>query len=419
MPARPRTYRRKPAPRTGRKLTGVGYTNPYSTRGMQNTLKNIGAFTKEMYRIKKERQSSESSSSAARTVRLEPQIHQDYRRSAIRYGKKKSIAATARKLTRTQINKTVYSVRNYGAWNRGLGAIDIRSNRPSVGAPVECPVHLWEITGAVQSSSTPSAVDYPATFYRLEFDDTGSSHTANFVTNIGGTTLNVTGFDTHSPNHQKDYSLYPTWSDQRKFLSSFSDINVLTGPGAKSYLESFKARFVLNGPTQRSTKWCIQLVQLKETVTPGWATSNNNVASAFWEAISKPYGFSPLDPGPASHLRKYIKVLKTMYVTMDAPESSEDHVSSRMRHVDFTAFLNRVCNYSWGNKTDLTNLGTDDIPENSDIGNQQEFSTHVHPNARVYVMVRALCTFRDNEAPTNAVFPSYDILLQTTHRSLD
>lgn len=414
-------YRRNKV-RRGRKLMSKapGYSNPYSTRGMQNTLKNIGAFTKEMYRIKKESKSSESSSSgAARTVRLDPQIQQDYRRSTIRYGKKKAIGTTARKLTRTQINKTVFSVRNYGAWNRGLGAIDIRSNRPSAGAPVECPVHLWEVTGAVQANGSRTGVDYPATFYKLEFDDTGSSHTANFTTIVGGSTLNVTGFDTHSPVAQKDYSLYPTWSDQRKYVDVTSSTNSAFGVGANSYLESFKAKFVLNGPTQKSTKWCIQLVQLSESVTPGWASSNDTLATAFWEAIHKPYGFSPLDPGPASHLRKYLKVLKSMYVTMDAPESSEDHVSSRMRQVDFTAFLNRKCNYAWGHNEDLTNLGTDDVPENAELVNDREFSTHVHPNARVYIMVRALCTFRDLEIPTNAVYPSYDLLLQTTHRSLD
>lgn len=317
------------------------------------------------------------------------------------------------------MNKTVFSVRNFGAWNRGLGAIDIRSNRPAPGQPVECPVHLWEVTGACQANGSRTGIDFPASFYKLEFDDTGSSHTANFTTIVGGSTVNVNGFDIHSPVEQKDYSLYPTWSDQRKYFDGASGINASFGVGAKSYLESFKAKFVLNGPTQRPTKWCIQLVQLKETVTPGWAGTNDTVATAFWEAVHKPYGFSPLDPGPASHLRKYMKVLKTMVVTMDSPESSEDHVSSRMRHVDFTAFLNRKCNYAWGQNEDLTNLGTDDIPENGTLVAGQEFSTHVHPNARVYIMIRALCTFRDNEIPTNAVYPSYDLLLQTTHRSMD
>lgn len=363
---------------------------------------------------------STSTSSTARTVRLDPQVQQDYRRSVIRYGKKKRTGFTARKLTRTQMNKTVFTVRNYGAWNRGLGAIDIRSNQPTLASPVECPVHLWELTGAVQATGNRTNVDYPATFYKLEFDGTGSSHTANFTTIVGGTTLNVNGFDVHSSVDQKDYSLYPTWSDQRKYATPGTlSNNAMFGVGAKSYLESFKAKFVLNGPQQRPTRWCIQLVQLKETVTPGWAGSNDTVATAFWEAISKPYGFSTLDPGPAPHLRKYMKVLKTMYVTMDAPESSEDHLICRMRHVDFTGFLNRKCNYAWGQNDDLTNLASDDIPENAFADTGTEFSTHVHPNARIYIMVRALCTLRIDELPSNAYYPSYDLLLQTTHRSLD
>ena len=104
-------------------------------------------------------------------------------------------------------------------------------------------------------------------------------------------------------------------------------MNADFGGGAKSYIESFKAKFVLNGPQTKPTKFCIQLVQLSETVTPGWAGTNDTIANAFWQAMSKLYGFSPLDPGPSAHLRKYLKVLKTMTVVMDSPESSEDHVN--------------------------------------------------------------------------------------------
>ena len=115
-----------------------------------------------------------------------------------------------------------------------------------------------------------------------------------------------------------------------------------------------------------------------------------------------------------------MKVLKTMTVVLDTPESTDNNLSCRMRQVDFTGFLNRKCTYAWGLNEDLTTLTSDDISENVDLTGNRTFSTHTHPNARVYIMVRALCTFKTGEGlPSNADFPSYDLLLQTTHRSFD
>jgi hypothetical protein len=103
-----------------------------------------------------------------------------------------------------------------------------------------------------------------------------------------------------------------------------------------------------------------------------------------------------------------MKVLKTFLIDMEAPESSEDHVNARMKQLDFNAQLNRVCNYKWGFQADTMDMDARDMPENT-------YQTHdvncfVHPSARVYIMVKALTTYRtSNSGVSTANTSSYDL----------
>lgn len=414
-----RRINKKSRARRGRRLQGLGETSRQTRlTDVQNAAKMWRKITDKVTMRRSDGESS-SSSSAAYGNTLEPQINQDYRRTAVKYGRRYPVAKTARKLTRTNINKTVYSLRYYGPWNRGYGAIPIASNQPlGTLTAVECPVHLWELTAAPQG--TPTEVSYPATFYRLFFNSEISSGTHYWRTYVGGSDLALNNFNEQdTTTFQKEYQLYPTYDSKRQYFDGTSNVNQDCGPGEHSFIESFKMKLILNGPQQRPTKWCIQLVQLSPEVTPGVPTTSphGNIADAFWQQMAKPYGYSPLEKGPQGKLRKHIKVLKSMYVTMDSPENSEDHLSCRMRQIDFSGFLNRRANYDWFYNTDKVGLNTDDIPENA-AGAGDIRSTHVHPRARVYVMIRALCTLTGTEWSA-AQYPSYDILMDVTHKSLD
>lgn len=191
-------------------------------------------------------------------------------------------------------------------------------------------------------------------------------------------------------------------------------------------LQKVNVKMILNGPQTKPTKWCIQLVQLKSEVTPGVQTTGANpngtkLADAFWSSIAKPYGYSPLDNQMPRRLKQYMKVLKTWTVVMDAPESSEDHLKTRMHHLTLNLNLNRSCNYLWGTETDRTMAYGPDIPENGfQVNSDNEYLCQVHPNARVWLMVRALCEFQGPEiAATEALFPSYDIVMNAVHRIMD
>jgi hypothetical protein len=338
----------------------------------------------------------------------------DYKKSRAKYGKRATIAALTRKATRMNLNTTVYSIYNYGPWNRGSGNLMIRSNQSgAAGTDLIQPIHLWELNGVPQGQAAD--IKFPAAFYELGFNNETSSGAVKWYTHVNNAATTATGLDQSAGLFSPNYNPHLTYTDKIKDLN----LQNYQGPGTDDILEKVRCTMVLNGPQQRSTKWCIQIVQLSEEVTPGIGDATSNENTAFWQAMARPYGFSPLETGPRKELRKNIKVLKTVEYIMDSPESNEDHLTSRMRHVDFSMYFNRKQSYRWGRINDLTNMNVQDVP-NDQIFGPNVFSTKVEPKARIYLMIRALCQYQGpNVAPTNAVYPSYDIKLDITHKSVD
>lgn len=345
----------------------------------------------------------------AKYQKASPQIEQDYRRVRVGFGRKISTAKRARKLTRQNINTNIYTLRNYGAWGRGSGNVTIGSYQPGLaGTEIMMPVHMWDLTTLPQGRS--SSTVHPNNFYELAFTNETSSGNPNWYTYVNGVYQLVTGLSDAAVGYTEEYQLYQTYT---------RDADNITIPahegGADSFIEKFNAQIVLNGPTQKACKWCIQLVQLSDEVTPGVDTGSE-VYRNFWQQMAKPYGFSPIETGPRMELRKHLKVLKSYYCNMDSPESNEDHLNARVQHVDFRGHLNRKCNYRWDFRGDGVNLSADDVPEDTQT---TVFSTHVHPRARVYIMIRALCQQRLNQDWAASFFPSYDIKLDVYHKSLE
>jgi hypothetical protein len=137
--------------------------------------------------------------------------------------------------------------------------------------------------------------------------------------------------------------------------------------------------------------------------------------------MTKPYAWTPISDGIRNQQKKYIKILKTMTIVQEAPESDEDHVVARMKHLDIMYHLNRTLNFKWGENSDKMNMVTTDQPVNT---NKTAYITHVHPKARVYMMIRALCEFSQgtSETPveaTSALYPSYDYNMKFYHKSME
>jgi hypothetical protein len=414
-----KSSKRKSAPR--RKLLakpGVrGRYIPYMATGAALGMAAASRFrtakaASEFMKKKRSSSSSESSSAVSRSNNAD-QGMQDYRKSSSKFGVKQLTAKLAKRLTVQTINTTVYTIHNYGAWNRGEGTLNLAALQTGIlGTAVRMPVHLWDLTAVPQG--TGAGILYPAVFYDLNFSNETSTGTVGWTTHVNNASATATGLDQRASGNTINYNPTVTYASTQKELVSSG---IEGGPGASSYLEKVRATLVLNGPQQRATKWCIQLVQLSDEVIPGVNPDSSNTPTAFWQSMAKPYGFSPLETGPRRELTKHIKYLKTMTFSMDSPENSEDHLTARMRHVDFSAYLNRKLNYRWGHTNDLVNLNVQDVPRDNTTSS---FSSHVHPKARIYLMIRALCTYQGpSVAYSNTIYPSYDIKMDITHKSMD
>lgn len=409
----PRKYKTKT--RRGRRLQQLGAKNPFDVMGMKEAASRLNeirraAATANAIKDKVTMRTQESNSRAKTQVGT-PQIDQDYRRTAVKFGKPKSAAARAKKMSKQGQSKSVLSLYDYGSWNRGRGMMGIAScQQGAAGTEYRAPVHLYDLTCVPQGIGT--ATRYPTTFYELFFtDETDSASVRWYGKRDASNPGRIQDLVTSTTTETKNRCFYQSMSSRTSTLTNPN----LSGYGSKSYISNFSAKFILNGPQEGPTKWCIQLVQLSDEVVPGVETE---LATAFWQACAKPYGFSPLETGPSRGLRKHLKVLKSFYCAMDTPESTEDHVTSRMRQVDFSGHLNRTCNYRWNHQVDRVGMTVADVPEDDDVGADVN-ATHVHPRARVYIMIRALSKFTPLESWSQTKHPSYDIKLDVTHCALD
>lgn len=412
-------YRRKPVTRRRLQVTKrsrlPGFSRAPWAKSIYTGAK-LGRMAARAWSAKRKYESSSSSSGGQAGVELA-----DYKRSRGKFGRRYSKARTGRKLLKQNQKVMKLCLRNYGPWNNGAGQIPIASMQVGGAGQYTAPVHLYELTGCPQTYDVGGnyGIKYPFTRYELRFSSVGSVGGTVDLQWIGwgasGTPTLVSNMNQDTSSLSKDNHLYPIQLDNVGVdAPGPNEINAHSLPGKKSYIESVSAKLLLYGPQTQPVRWSIQLVQLSEEVTPGYAGTNLR-SVAFWQAMAKPFGYSPLESGSLQNMKKRYKVLKSWSYLMDAPESTEDHLTARMRQVDLFFNLNRKANYEWMFNEDQVALAAEDTFESAD---GRDISTHVHPKARVYLMIRALTPFKTTtfDAVTN---PSYDIKLITTHRNLD
>lgn len=420
-------YRRRLQQTNKRKLPGYN-TNSWKQVGRMANAVRVGAtLGKQAAGVYKKFTATNRASSSNTTTRTKqnakyqycPQTGNDYQRIRARYGKRITTKRRSNALLRNTLRRSVFTIRDYGAWRRGNGNIQLTSAEAVAAGLVEQPVHVWDVSAVPQVSTAGSTINHPYIRYHLFFSNSTSSGVVQWERATGGGYTTIT--DSENPGVStglnKTVQMYPTYMDSTEYSSSATISHTGALPGAKSFLESVNAKLAFYSPTQAPTRIQVQLVQFADDVTPG---KTSDLATAFWQSMSKSWGYSPLEQGDYRLRKKYMKVLKTVLIDMEAPESTEDHVNARMKHLDFSMNLNRRCNYKWGKAADKMELDSADTPENASFDSGDVPQCFVHPNARVYLLVRGLVTFRQaGDAATSSNSPSYDIKLSSTHRSFD
>lgn len=337
----------------------------------------------------------------------------DYLLTRSKYGRPISRAKRIKKLVSTDSRVDIYGLRKYNAWGAGVGAITMSSNQAGApGTVVESPIHLFDLSAVPQSNSAGTIL-YPTTHYVLGFTNETDTGGVRWLTYDGAGALNTVPTDDLSFSTQnKERAFYLMTSTGRGSFASGNTLNNTQFAGAHSILEKFAANMLFYGARDHCTKFEISLVQLTEDVSPH---TSNDRATAVWQAMHKSYGYSPLENGNTHLIRQHIKVLKRQTFILDSPTAGETDSAARIREYKFSGFLNRKCDYNWGKYTDKMTLNAQDTQEN---GNSSlSYATHVHPKARVYMMIRAMVPYTTG-GQTPATSASYDLHLTTVHRNL-
>lgn len=306
-------------------------------------------------------------------------VTNDYTRATRSLGRapKKNLYQAWKRINQSKtIN--VYAWRSYSDWGgvAGKNKLNNTSASPSTGT-LTCPCHLYDVTASLNILGTPGGT---ITAPNIRWDVTFSNP---------NDTGNLTWVNTSPLALEKS-------SAGSSYLEGY--------PLRQDILDWIQFKLLFYCPTQRPSKFLIQLVQFNdERLVPGATVTT--FSSAFWQSMVKKFMWSPLETGDNQY-NKYLKVLYSMQFSMD-PKESTDPANTKLREVNIFKRMNRRCTYDW-QQDDRMFMNQEDGQQNSG-----DLSTTVHPRARVFLMIRALAS--NGAAESNTIHPSYDLVYRCRH----
>lgn len=167
------------------------------------------------------------------------------------------------------------------------------------------------------------------------------------------------------------------------------------------------------GCRNKPTKYHICLCQFSEDVLPDFGTAVNQAAE-FWQAMVKHYTYSPLAKMDDGFNRKKMKILKQYTYNIDPTANFENDPDPHVKTVKLFYKFNRKTNFAW-KFSDPQVQGVVDMNDPDWRQEVNSVQTNAHPNARIYVMVRA-SNFTKITSPnpiTNDTTPSFSWRMRT------
>lgn len=169
------------------------------------------------------------------------------------------------------------------------------------------------------------------------------------------------------------------------------------------------------GCRNKPTKYMVQLVQFSEDVLPDYNQYGGAIAE-FWQSIVKHYTYSPLAKMDDGFNRKKMKILKQYKFNIDPTANFENDPDPHVKTLKLYYKFNRMCNFMWkfNNETPQTVADMQDSDWKQEANQVQ---TQVHPNARIYVMIRAsnFTTIQPGGSVDNTTTPSISWRLRTCY----
>lgn len=282
------------------------------------------------------------------------------------------------RLTRSKIDKIstermVFTHRNIGPFN-DYGKVYMRNYQDASGNLV-LPMMLFELNSAPQYIG-------------------GSLTTANPVYTLQQNAANTIGWIAEGGQLADGTTLSTAWQ-----LENSSHVTTSHGstPGDNAIHKWSSLDLELWGAKNKGTKYHIALVQFSEDVLPDWSTRTGQSAE-FWQSLIKHYTYSPLAKMENGWGRNKMKILKQYTFNIDPTSTTENDPDPHVKTLKLYYKFNRMSNFTWMYSVPNV-LSVADMNEPDYRNEQGQLQTQVHPNARIYVMVRA-SNFTKITAPT-------------------
>lgn len=192
--------------------------------------------------------------------------------------------------------------------------------------------------------------------------------------------------------------------------------NALSVPHDDSIHKWVSIQMELWGMKNFPTGYVIQLVQLNEDVVPTEGTEVTGAAIEFYDMLMKKFSYNPLATLNTSYSKK-MRVLKEYKFMIDPTSTTESDSRPHCKVLKLFYELNRKCNFDWYNTGTVgtTAAAFESAAWNQDVA--QGNNMRVHPNARLYLMIRAtnfeLQALTTDCTSTNT--PSFTIDVRSKH----
>jgi len=273
-------------------------------------------------------------------------------------------------------------VQTFNRYNQFGGSVGLQKlvNCSAAGATFTPPCHIYDLTSTTNVRG--ETIIFANPYFHPDFTQVGNTGVMSWNENVGfnGKTWEVTETGGGSLNNWDTY------------------------PAAECTLDWVSVKLLMYCPSGQVSKTSIDVCQFTDDrVVPG---AVNPYATAFWQAATKSYSFSPLESGGLQY-SKHIKRLHSQSFIMEPKESIETGEGNHYRMVNVFLRLNRAMRYDWANDAPMSFQDLDPAKNAS-----ADIQVTPLPKKRVFLMIRSQCGYNPTYGHDPIKHGSYDIVIR-------
>lgn len=285
---------------------------------------------------------------------------------------------------------TVFRWNGVKAWN--TNGYYWMSNK-SVSTIRYCPVYLFNLTSCNNNAANATPM------LQLKFDTTSTTYAweAQYHTTSNGTATSQ------------------VWQYERYTHANGT-------PGPCSWLKWADIRMNLWGTKNKATRWCIQLVRIKDAMCDPYqfnsgaisTTAVHNNANDLYESMAVPYMFNPIHHAPPT-VSNRIKVIKSWTFLQDPTTTIENDADPKVKEFRLFHRFNKLI--KWDNINLSSTTVADEIDKAGfDVTAPGARNNCYAPAGKQYcLLIRALNCGEDGGVDSNTITPSFDLSVRTKH----